>query len=63
MTDGRTDGRTDRGNCNIPDAFLKSVGIIKIKIFRNQNNICLILFADIRFCMFLDRLKKNILAN
>ena len=21
MTDGRTDGRTDRGDCNIPDAF------------------------------------------
>ena len=30
MTDGWTDGRTDGGNCNIPDAFLKkSVGMMK----------------------------------
>ena len=28
-TDGQTDGRTDGGDCNIPDAFLKSVGIKK----------------------------------
>ena len=26
MTDGRTDGRTDRGDCNIPIAFLKKRG-------------------------------------
>ena len=25
-TDGQTDGRTDRGDCNIPDAFLKKRG-------------------------------------
>ena len=29
MTDGRTDRRTDGGDCNIPDAFFKkSVGIM-----------------------------------
>ena len=27
-TDGQTDGWTDGGDCNIPDAFLKSVGIM-----------------------------------
>ena len=26
MTDGRTDGLTDGGHCNIPDAFLKKRG-------------------------------------
>ena len=26
MTDGRTDRRTDGGDCNIPDAFLKKRG-------------------------------------
>ena len=26
--DSRTDGRTEGGDCNIPDSFLKSVGII-----------------------------------
>ena len=26
MTDGRTDGQTDGGDCNIPDAFLKKRG-------------------------------------
>ena len=26
MTDRRTDGRTDGGDCNIPDAFLKKRG-------------------------------------
>ena len=26
MTDGGMDGRTDGGNCNIPDAFLKKRG-------------------------------------
>ena len=26
MTDGWTDGRTDGGDCNIPDAFLKKRG-------------------------------------
>ena len=26
MTDGQTDGRTDGGDCNIPDAFLKKRG-------------------------------------
>ena len=27
-----TDGQTDGGDCNIPDAFLKSVGIINVFI-------------------------------
>ena len=26
MTDGQTDRQTDRGDCNIPDAFLKKRG-------------------------------------
>ena len=26
MTDGRTDRRTDGGDCNIPNAFLKKCG-------------------------------------
>ena len=26
MTDRQTDGRTDGGDCNIPDAFLKKRG-------------------------------------
>ena len=26
MTDRQTDGRMDRGDCNIPDAFLKKRG-------------------------------------
>ena len=26
MTDGRTDGRTEGGDCKIPDAFLKKRG-------------------------------------
>ena len=34
-TDRRTDGRTDGGDCNIPDAFLKSVGITS---YHYQNN-------------------------
>ena len=31
MIDGQTDGRTDGGDCNMPIAFLKGVGIIIIK--------------------------------
>ena len=31
MTDGQTDGRTDRGDCNIPIAFLKKRGDNKLE--------------------------------
>ena len=34
MTDGRTDRRTDGGDCNIPDAFLKKRGDKKLLIYR-----------------------------
>ena len=40
-TDGQTDGRTDGGDCNIPIAFLKKRGIIKVSKgakIRNQYN-------------------------
>ena len=38
MTDERTDGRTDRGNCNIPDAFLKKRADNKLNKYINLLN-------------------------
>ena len=34
MTDGRTDGQTDGGDCNIPDAFLKKRGDNYLHFYR-----------------------------
>ena len=42
MTDGRTDRRTDGGDCNIPDAFLKSVGIITADMLSGHSDPCLV---------------------
>ena len=48
QTDGRTDRRTDGGDCNIPDAFLKKRGdkytifkivllhLLKVYLYENQ---------------------------
>ena len=37
MTDGRTDRRTDGGDCNIPYAFLKKRGDNNLKILSVTN--------------------------
>ena len=44
MTDGRTDGQTDGGDCNIPDGFLKKRGdkkgkYIKVRTYNGLENI------------------------
>ena len=38
MTDGQTDRRTDGGDCNIPDAFLKKRGDNNNKAPNNNSN-------------------------
>ena len=45
MTDGRTDGRRNGGDCNIPDAFLKKRGDNEHPD-RGHQSVCL--FSQIR---------------